>query len=323
MATSYAYASGNVRAHETGLLNVQDLEQLMATRDAGRLAAALRDKGYGAEGAETDQLLRDESRKLWEYLRGITPDFSLYDAFLYRYDYHNLKVILKGVLRGRPYEEILMEPRTVDIPLMETAVKERKFSLLPAHMAAAGEQAYDLLAHTSDTQRSDAVLDKAAMRAMLDAAKRTKVPMMTELFDHLVFYADVKTAMRAARTGKGQEFLDLAVCGVPGTDTQELKRAAAAGLNDLVSLLEQKDWFGSRSAMEQFDQSPSAFEKWVDDRLMEIARRGKRVTMGPEPLIGYLMAKEAEIKAMHILVSGLRAGQTEDSIRERLRELYG
>ena len=56
---------------------------------------------------------------------------------------------------------------------------------------------------------------------------------------------------------------------------------------------------------------------------MEIARRGKRVTMGPEPLIGYLMAKEAEIKAMHILVSGLRAGQTEDSIRERLRELYG
>ena len=323
MATSYAYASGSVRAHETGLLTLQDMEQLLAVRDAGRLSAELRDKGYGQEGADTDSLLREESAKTWAYLREIAPDFSLFSPFLYRFDYHNLKAILKGVLRGRPYEAILLEPATVAVSLLETAVKERRFSLLPAHMAAAGEEAYQLLAHTGDTQRSDAVLDRAALRTMLEAAEEKKVPLLTALFRHLVFYADVKTALRAARTHKGKDFLDLAICGVPGTDVAGLKRAAIEGTDELTAFLEQKDCLGSRQAMEQLDRSPSAFEKWVDDRLLDIARQGKRVTMGPEPLIGYLVAKEAEIKTMHILLSGLRAGQGEDSIRERLRELYG
>ena len=58
------------------------------------LAAALQDKGFGIDGGDTDALLTQETAKLWDYLRGVTPDFSLYDAFLYRNDYHNAKAIL-------------------------------------------------------------------------------------------------------------------------------------------------------------------------------------------------------------------------------------
>ena len=111
--TSYAYAVGNVRAHETALLTRQDMEQLLAVRDPARLAAALQDKGFGIDGGDTDALLNQETAKLWDYLRGVTPDFSLYDAFLYRNDYHNAKAILKGVLRNRPYAGLLLRPCTV------------------------------------------------------------------------------------------------------------------------------------------------------------------------------------------------------------------
>lgn len=55
--TSYAYAVGNVRAHETALLTRQDMEQLLAVRDPARLAAALQDKGFGIDGGDTDALL--------------------------------------------------------------------------------------------------------------------------------------------------------------------------------------------------------------------------------------------------------------------------
>ena len=106
-------------------------------------------------------------------------------------------------------------------------------------------------------------------------------------------------------------------------DQAELKKAALAGESEPTGYLEQKDLYGSREAMAAYRESPSAFEKWVDDRLMGIARQGRRVTMGPEALIGYLLGKETEIKAVHILASGLRAGQPEEAVRERLRELYG
>ena len=55
---------------------------------------------------------------------------------------------------------------------------------------------------------------------------------------------------------------------------------------------------------------------------MEVARKGRSVTLGPEPLLGYLVAKEMQQKDLHILFSGLRAGQAEADIRFRLRELY-
>lgn len=320
---SYAYAVGNVRAHETALLTRQDLEQMLAVKEPARLAAALQDKGFGADGADTDTLVRQETAKLWDYLREVTPDFSLYDPFLYRNDYHNAKVILKGVLRDRPYEELLLRPCTVDTTLLEAAVKEKKYAPLPEHMRGAMERSYQLLAETADPQRSDAVLDTAAMAAMLAAAERTQVPMLVELMRTMVFYSNVKTALRAAHTRRGSAFLEDALCPIPGLELSELKKAILAGEKELIDYLGQKDMYGSREAIAAYAESPSAFEKWVDDRLMKIAQQGRRVTMGPEALIGYLLGKETEIKAVHILASGLRAGQPEETVRERLRELYG
>ena len=78
----------------------------------------------------------------------------------------------------------------------------------------------------------------------------------------------------------------------------------------------------SQQAAERYRESPSSFEKFVDDRTMEVARKGRSVTLGPEPLLGYLVAKEMQQKDLHILFSGLRAGQAEADIRFRLRELY-
>lgn len=46
------------------------------------------------------------------------------------------------------------------------------------------------------------------------------------------------------------------------------------------------------------------------------------MTLGAAPLVGYLVAKETEIRAVHMLASGIRTGQSADIIRERGRLLY-
>ena len=66
--------------------------------------------------------------------------------------------------------------------------------------------------------------------------------------------------------------MELALCPAAGMDLAELKKAALAGESELTGYLEQKDLYGSREAMAAYRESPSAFEKWVDDRLMGIAR---------------------------------------------------
>lgn len=322
--TSYAYASGNVRAREPALLQKQDIEQLLGQKDLARLEAALRDKGFGeAADADIDAVLRTETARLWQYLRAVSPDFTIYDPFLYRHDYHNLKTVLKGVFADRAYEALLLAPSTVPIEDLQAAVKERRFDRLPGHMRAAAGRAYDFMAHAADAQMADVVLDRAAMEAMRDAPAVQAIPLLREWVDVTLFYSNAKVALRAARTKKDAAFLDAALCPCAGVALPELAHAAVAGVEDVLKWLEKRDLYGSRRAAELYRESPSAFEKYADNRAMACVRRAKYVTMGPELLIGYLVARETEIRSVAIVASGLRAGQEEALIRERLRELYG
>ena len=137
-----------------------------------------------------------------------------------------------------------------------------------------------------------------------------------------VFYADVKIALRAARTDRRSLFLEEALCPCGGMKPEEWIRDLRGGEEEFLALLERQNAHGSRGAAEAYRQSPAAFEKWVDDRLMETARRAKSVTLGAAPLVGYLLAKETEIRAVHMLASGIRTGQSADTMRERGRLLY-
>lgn len=86
-----------------------------------------------------------------------------------------------------------------------------------------------------------------------------------------VFYADVKIALRAARTDRRSLFLEEALCPCGGMKPEEWIRALRGGEEEFLALLERQNAHGSRGAAEAYRQSPAAFEKWVDDRLMETA----------------------------------------------------
>lgn len=119
--------------------------------------------------------------------------------------------------------------------------------------------------------------------------------------------------------GKDTAFLKEALCD----PDPELIRAASAGEDEVLGWLERTDRWGSRQAAELYRKSPSQFEKFAEDQAMACIRRGRQATLGPEPLLGYLAARETEIRTMRLLYSGLRAGRSEADIRERMRELYG
>ncbi|MCI9413713.1 MAG: V-type ATPase subunit [Clostridiales bacterium] len=322
---SYAYAVGNVRAHENGLLNQSELDSLLHSGSVRELASTLSDRGYGLSDKtdDIDRLLDEENEKLWRYLRETAPDDSLFAPFLYRNDFHNAGVILKGILVGRNYLTLLLRPTTVEPELLAQAVRERRYDLLPERMESACRRAYEVLAHTGDGQLCDVILDRGQMEAALDAAERSRCGMLCEYFRLLTAYSDIKILLRGQRTGQAAEWIREALCPVESVPAADVLPAYREGEEALLNRLERLDGGRFEKAVAAYKISPSAFERQMENELMDCARRGKRVTLGPEPLIGYLLAKEAEIRALHIVASGIRTGLPEASIRERLRELYG
>lgn len=323
MALSYEFSVGSVRAKENSLFTNADVEHMLGCKTEDELLSYLIGKGYG-EGKTVDEIIESHTAEMWAYIKSVAPDFDIFNPFFYQNDVHNLKVVLKGTMSGRDYENLLVAPNTIDTDSLKTAVENRKFSLLPDWLAQSADKAYEILAHTSDARLSDAVIDRAVMEEMLRAAEKSGSEFLYDYFKTTVFYANIKIAIRSSRTGTSKDFLSQALCDMDGFRKADVINAAAKGGDALLDALTKFSEYGCSQAIAEYKISPSAFERFIDNRLIAMAKEScKRTSEGAEPLMGYYLGCEAEKKVIHIIASGLRTKSGTEIIRERLREIYG
>ena len=131
--------------------------------------------------------------------------------------------------------------------------------------------------------------------------------------------ADIKIAVRAQKTGKSAEFMRSAMAECSSLNVGQLIRAALAGADEIAQYLQETSYAGGAEALRT---SPSAFERWCDNRMIEILKPQKYETFSVGPLLGYLIARENEIKTVRIILTGKKNGFPDDAIRERIREMY-
>lgn len=323
MALSYEFSIGSVRAKENSLFSHSDIENMLGCKSIDELCRFLNDKGYG-DGNTVEEILSNHTKDMWNYLKSIAPDYDIFVPFLCQNDIHNLKAILKGTMVSRDYKNLLISPCTVSTDILITAVENRKFSLLPDWLASDADNAYEIIAHNRDARMSDAVLDKAVMKEMLNSAKKIGSEFITEYFNTIVFYNNIKIAIRSARTGTDREFLEQALCNVDGFNKTAVINSALKGSDALIDTLSKYSNYDCNKAIDAYKKSPSEFEKFVDDRLITKTKEFcKRSSEGAEPLMGYMIGCETEKKVIHIIACGIRTNSDADKIRERLREIYG
>lgn len=323
MALSYEFSIGSVRAKENSLFTSADVEQMLNCKGENELISFLNEKGYGT-GGSIDEIINYHTKEMWKYIRSITPDFEIFNPFFYQNDVHNLKATLKGIMAQRDYESLLIEPCTINKDTLKAAVENRKFQILPEWLSQAADKAYETLAHTGDARLSDAIIDKAVMQKMLNEGKSSNSDFLEKYFNTVVFYNNIKIAIRASRTGASKDYLLQALCEVDDFRISAVISAALKGYDALLDTLSKFSEYECSKAMEEYKISPSAFERFVDNKLITLTKEScKRASIGFEPLMGYYIGCEAEKKVIHIIASGLRTQTPVDIIRERLREVYG
>ena len=191
-------------------------------------------------------------------------------------------------------------------------------------MQRPANRAYQILAETKDARLSDAYLDRGVLDELLAQAKRSRSPFLMAYFNTMVFYTDVKTALRGARVNASRYYLEKAIVECEGLDKAAVVKAALQGSEALIKYLKAQQVYDCHKAIELFVSSPSAFEKFVDNRLIGLAKQLCRLSSeGPEPLLGYYIGCVYERKMITLIASGLKTETPKEQIRERLREIYG
>lgn len=319
MTEEYIYAVARVRSRELNLLSRQDVDQLMACRTYDESLRTLSDKGWGDGDPSAEAILAAEEEKTWAFIHELTDDLTPFKVLLYPTDYNNLKAAVKAVVTGVEPRDVFLPGGAVDPELMLRCVREGDFSELPETMAAAADEAYHTLLQTEDGQLCDVILDRACVADLLQCGRESGVEILRDYAELTAAVSDIKIAVRACKTGKSRAFLDAALAPCGTLDASSLAVAACKSLDDLFAYLSVTPY---GEAAEKLRESYSAFEKYCDDRVMDLIKEQKMNPFTVGPLFAYVLARRNEISTVRIILSGKLNELDDGMVRERLREMY-
>ena len=318
--TDYLFLASRVRALERKLLTAPRIEQLLTAGDVAACSQLLSELGYEPihDEASLQASLKQQREAVFSDIARFMPEPELLDVFRLKYDYHNIKTLLKDRSGGR----LLMDAGCISAADMERQYAESgNWQFLPKEMADAAKEAADVLAETGNPQRSDFILDRAYFAQLRRLAQESRCAYLQEYIRAMIDAANLRSLVRTERLRTDPGFLRQVLFDGGSVSVDTI--VAHAG-NGPAALYRATPFRAAAEAGEEAVKGGSltAFERACDNAVLLAAGKARSIPFGVEVVLGYLAAKEAEWTAVRIIMSGRMAGMTADAIRERLRDQY-
>lgn len=321
MIEQYTYAVARIRALEVALFTNSTIDQLIACADYAQCIQFLEEKGWGDGDtpAVAESILTREEEKIWEVVKELSVDMEKFDVLSYPKLFHNLKAAIKETCTEEKNRHIFYDDVSIPGSVMLEIIQEKDFGRLPANMQAAAEEAYETLLHTRDGQLCDVIIDRAALEAVYKAGQEAEDEIIRDYAESTVAVADIKIAVRSQKTAKSLEFMKRAMAECNSINVDQLSKAALSGMDAIREYLSGTAYAEGAQALAE---SASAFERWCDNRIIQTISPQKYNAFTIGPIIAYVIARQNEIKTVRIILSGKLNDLPDDSIRERVREMY-
>ena len=328
--TVYAYSVARVKAMETRLLEQSQFERMINSNSAEEALKVLSESDYAAAVAELEDIhnfeamLADELQYAYNVVIKIAPQPELIGMLALRYDVHNLKVLFKANFLGVK-SDLLIPVGSLDLTRLENIVAEGDFRDLPEKLRRASDKITEDFLVNRDPQIIDLTLDRVLYDQLICDAREKNATFLENLFTRQIDLINLKTLVRVKHMGMGHDFLRSALLPHGSISAERLTAMIEEPLESVISMLAISDYADlvGEGIREWADKgSASHLEKLSDDYITAYLREGKWEPFGVEPLVGYLWAKEIEIKNIRIVLVGKINQLPSDSIRERIRDVY-
>ena len=318
----YPFAVAVVRSKENNLVSKDKLMQMAEAPTAEDALRILSESGYGTlapgEIHDFEKLLSARLSDAYRSLAGLIPDDKLVDIFLYKNDYHNIKVLIKQTVSGTDGSAYLIDGGTVSLDTLKAAFEERKFTDLPDLDIAAVNEAMEEYAKTKDGRYIDLILDRACFKTMAEAAQKSKNDYVIGYVERLADVTNIKTFIRIKRRGKNFKIFEDAYVSGGSLDLETFAEAYESDNPEAVLTGRGYDQVCKDFMTESFTK----FEKNCDDFIMSYVKDARYKSLTPEPIVGYIIGKETEIKCVRIIMTCKLNNIDTETIKERVRESY-
>lgn len=323
----FIHASASVRAMEYALVDGVALKKMMESKTMDEAYKVLTDKGIGSSYTYKDyqKALEENLRNTYKLLEEISPQKSMFGIFKVKYDGHNIKTLIKARAADVDPKPILMDLGNVPAEQLVTAFRDNNLNLLEPEIAQAATQATEVLAKSGDPQLVDILVDKAVQNVMLRMAQNVGSPFLLNLIKAQIDISNIRAFVRIKRMGKEVSLLRAVLCEGGTVSTGRLVECFPKSFEELQAVLASTNYgVALEPAFEDIKGKSglTRFEKLCDNYQMSLLKSAKYVPFGEQPLIAFLLAKEAEIQAVRIVMASKLAGVKPEQIAERLRDTY-
>ena len=328
--TVYAYSVGRVRALETRLLDQTRFERMIDAASGEEALKVLTESDYASAVTELDSvhdfeyMLAAELKNNFDLIMNISPRPELIETLAVRYDVHNLKVLFKAKYLGIK-TDLLIPVGSSDLNKLEFAVSEDDYRDFPAKLRQAAESINEDFLVNHDPQVIDLTLDQVLYDRLINLAREKKSAFLEGLFVRQIDLTNLKTLIRVKKMGLDREFLKKVLLLQGLLPIERLISLIDESLESLITALNMTEYaeFVDEGVREWLEKgSASRFEKLADDYITDYLKKGKWKAFDIEPLVGYLWAKEIEIKNIRIVLVGKINKLPAEAIRERIRNVY-
>ena len=320
MSEQYTYAVARIRALEVSLFSNSTIDQLIACQNYEQCIQFLEEKGWGdtETSGNAEAMLTREEEKIWEVVKELSIGMEHFDVLTYPKLFHNLKAAIKEVCTEEKNRHIFYEDVPIPGSAMMEIIKEKDFGKLPANMQHAAEEAYESLLHTRDGQLCDVIIDKAALEAIYAAGKEAKADIIRDYAESTVGVADIKIAVRSQKTAKSIDFMKRAMAECDSINVDQLSRQPWREWTRSANTC----WNGLCTRRGGVSRLAVSIRALVRYRIIQTISPQKYNAFTIGPVIAYVIARQNEIKTVRIILSGKLNDLPDDSIRERVREMY-
>lgn len=319
IGSKYAYSFGRVKALEAALIDKAQFKRMAEAPSAAEAVKILSETAYadieGADIPTMEKVLQEELRRVYDLAQHISPRKEITDVLQMKYDFHNAKVLLKAEVASRE-PAYLVPLGIVEIEYLKKAFKER-IKDLPQPLARAVEKARSKYQETGDTQIIDFVMDLEYVQTLLEYSE--EFPFLREFFQMKIDLENIRNFVRCQRFG-----VDFAKVYLEGgtIDLKTFETSRGESLETLSHAVQTRNYSQVvEEGLKQYEETQrlTLYEKLTEDFLIEYVKRAKMVTLGIEPLLGYILAKEREVKQIRLILLGKLKGV---DIEKRMSDPY-
>ncbi|GAB6169459.1 V-type ATP synthase subunit C [Clostridium carnis] len=327
----FTQAISRIWVLETKLLDKAKIDRMIEASSAEEALKILGETDYSnvmgnvKRPEDYEEILTSELKRTYNLVYELSPVKSIVDIMSVKYDYHNVKVMLKGKALGKDFSSMFIPLGKLDLHEINRKIDGDNIKGLPNLLGEAVLKTLKVFEDTKDPQQIDIVMDRYMFKELVNIKNALNYGFTDKLIKALIDSTNIRTLLRIKKQNKGRDFAEEVIVEGGDIDKSRLISLITESPENIMAKLQSTIYSDmAKEGIESYIATDSAnlLEKLSDNYIMNLMKDSKLVTFGPERILSYIYAKETEIKIIRIIMVGKLNNIAEEVIRERLRDIY-